>query len=32
MQLAIEKALTNQVMDIATAKKMSDEFKTKLGL
>jgi hypothetical protein len=32
MQLAIEKALTNQVMDIATAKKMSDEFKIKLGL
>jgi hypothetical protein len=32
MQNAIEKALTNQVMDIATAKKMSDEFKTKLGL
>jgi len=32
MQNAIKLGLENQTLDIATAKKMSDEFKTKLGL
>jgi hypothetical protein len=32
MQNAIKIGLENQTLDIATAKKMSDEFKTKLGL
>jgi len=32
MQNAIKIAIENGVMDIPTAKKMSDEFKLKLGL